>query len=1168
MRKSRHLAWITWLLVGTQTAIASSQTVELQPKEAIAGTAKTLAEAGFLSETLQPKTTPTQQPINPKTAQTTETERVRSLRISPRIGASFTTGAGVGYESSFTGIEGFVPLLQTPGSNLAFLQGKLLLSTDDANISSNLLLGYRSYISQEKRILGGYVAYDTRNTENASFGQLGAGFESLGEFWDILANAYIPVGETRKQTQENIFDSVIPFAQPRFQSNYLAIANQQRRIDRRFEAALSGFDVEGGLKIASLGRTGDVRGYAGFYYYDVPGGEDTLGGRARIEARPTDNFRLGLTLSSDGIFGTNLVLSLGANFPGTRPRGATPEDRVLARMGESVTRMANIAVDEQFESESFLLPSAIFAINPTTNQPLFFRHVNLGIGTGNGTFESPAGTLEAALAIAQPNDIVYVQAGTNPGIPAFTIPNGVQVLSTGPVQRIDTVQLGNIQLLGSGTGVLPTVTGTVAAGNGIVTMGSDSVLSGFAIQVAGSEQVNGIKGTNVNNVTIRDNTITNAFSEGIFLENATGKVLISNNIVRNTRNPETDTSLESGIFIWNYKGDVDLTISNNRVETNFNATNYRIDGIEVNVCRDVDALFVPKPCTAPSKATVRILDNVIAHNGTIAGGADGIDLNLGNFATAEFIISGNQLSKIPDEGVSIGAVANAAGTFTITNNTVRSVGDSGIEVDLFKPDPAISPALNLFNTTKTQFTITGNTLDTTDNDGIDFELADRADLTVTIASNTINKSGNGSSGDRGIDIQASDRAVTRATIESNIISNSSADGIRLATAASATIRGNTISASANQAIKLENVTESATITSNNITTSAKESISLTEAAGTVLINNNTISGSDNNTNNAAILRNSKGVANVTVSGNNIANSNGVAISLSGNAQGTVVVENNPITTTGTALELRVSETANLTSATIRGNTISGTPTSIEGLVFRAFDDAKTNVTISNNQIRSIAGRGIGIEASDRSNSQFTISGNTIDSAKTIAIDPNVSGNAVLSLRISGNTISNTNSGNTTNSGRGIEPDAKDASTLRLFLENNTISGSGGAGISTYAFDNSNVSVVARNNNLTNNNNVQNPEAPSAFAVEADPNSLETSPKVCVALSSNIGTGNKNNLDFSVYNGNPSGAIFQIEPLSLNTGTFKVESLITAATLNPTALPTEFSSVASGTCPLP
>ena len=303
----------------------------------------------------------------PGTAQT-----LNSLKINPRFGVGYST-SGAGFDA-FTSFEGFVPLLQTAGSNLTFLEGRLLWSTNNSTLGGNVLLGHRFYNSSDNRIFGGYVSYDNRNTGNAVFNQLGTGFESLGENWDFRINAYIPVGDTRQVVEENVFDTGLSVSAPFFTGNFLSFVGEtSRQINRRLEAAMAGFDFEAGAKIANLGDAGYIRGYGGLYYYDA-NGSDVLGWRTRLEVRPTDSLRLGLSVQDDATFGTNVVLSVAA-FPGSRPRGS--RNQTLARMGESVARQVNIVVDEQFESETIRDCFTVLATNPNTNEPYFFQHVNL-----------------------------------------------------------------------------------------------------------------------------------------------------------------------------------------------------------------------------------------------------------------------------------------------------------------------------------------------------------------------------------------------------------------------------------------------------------------------------------------------------------------------------------------------------------------------------------------------------------------------------------------------------------------------------------------------------------------------------------------------------------------------------------------------------------------------
>ncbi len=68
--------------------------------------------------------------------------------------------------------------------------------------------------------------------------------------------------------------------------------------------------------------------------------------------------------------------------------------------------------------------------------------------------------------------LVSVQEGNEITIPAFTIPDNVRVWSDGIMQTLDTIQLGLLQLPGTGTGVIPFILGAV-------TQGTNTQLSGF-----------------------------------------------------------------------------------------------------------------------------------------------------------------------------------------------------------------------------------------------------------------------------------------------------------------------------------------------------------------------------------------------------------------------------------------------------------------------------------------------------------------------------------------------------------------------------------------------------------------------------------------------------------------------------------------------------------------
>ncbi|NJL00185.1 MAG: hypothetical protein HC910_06300 [Spirulinaceae cyanobacterium SM2_1_0] len=419
------------------------------------------------------------------------------LTITPRIGGSVSTsGSGT---PRFTQLEALVPVWQDPGSALTFVEARLLW-LDYATLGTNLVLGQRFFDAAGDRLLGGYLAYDTRDTGNNRFHQIGLGFERLSDTWDLRLNGSFPVGDAEQSVGGA---AALGTSNLRFERNFLLFDET-----RPLEVALRSIDGEAGGKITELGDFGELRGYGGLYWLD--GGETSVvGWRARLEARAQERYTLGLAVQDDNRFGTNVVFQFGVSFGGL-PQGVPREEvsPTYRRAGDFVARNDTIVVDEQTEAV------ATTARNPATGEPWTFQHVgNTGGSEGDGTFENPFGTVAAGIGAADSNgtdnqnEIVYVQFGNNPTNPAaITIPDNIQLLSIAPIQTINT-QLGTVQLplSGAGTSQRPQLNATVTMGNG-------TVLSGFDINnVAG----NGVFAANVTGYTIAENTIRTTTDYGI-----------------------------------------------------------------------------------------------------------------------------------------------------------------------------------------------------------------------------------------------------------------------------------------------------------------------------------------------------------------------------------------------------------------------------------------------------------------------------------------------------------------------------------------------------------------------------------------------------------------------------------------------------------------------------
>lgn len=616
------------------------------------------------------------------------------LRVRPRVGAGYSTASGS--YPSLGRFEAFAPLWQTVGEDLGFVEGRLLVNDDDT-VAGGAVLGYRNHNPEGDRIRGGYLGLDLRGTPTSTFSQLGLGYESLGRDWDFRINGYLPLGNRDRVTRDTTTDLGVQTS-TRFQGNLLlldTLSQAQRTVNR--ESALGGFDAEAGTRLLGW-DTGDLRGFGGVYLQGAPSLGSYVGWRLRLAANITPNFNTGLALQGDGLFGTRLVFSVGATFPGIRPDGVIPEaDQVRARLGEPTARLPEIAV--RFTSQSDILSARTSQPlqNPEESQNYRFTHVVLGRSGGDGTFENPFGTVQEALnaTVSDGNDVVYVDGTADVLIPALTLPDRVQLLSRGPQQQLAGLPFPNFAITPTRLPFSPTVNYTSGivvtlpfSGNGNfpriegATLGNRTVLAGFRFEnVAG----NAVVGNDVRNVELRNNTITNPAERGIFLNNVGGSVILLDNAVSGARGTGPDSG--QGILIRNTTtlSTIEATIAGFRADRNRVGIELAALGTLTPVV-EVPSQIIRIGPSNPANTSIGLSPGTTITNSASNNREGGVRIQSTNLGSQEVLIQGATISGNGGDGLT--AIGSTPGGFltsfqevTVQDSTIASNAGSGLRFE-------------------------------------------------------------------------------------------------------------------------------------------------------------------------------------------------------------------------------------------------------------------------------------------------------------------------------------------------------------------------------------------------------------------------------------------------------------------------------------------------------
>jgi hypothetical protein len=450
---------------------------------------------------------------NPRFIEPTPLNSNTATPYAVRFGLSHSIGEGVGNPASFTSFESFVPLSDTGGDGIVFLNPIVHLD-NFGNPAVNIGLGARQLLDTgTPTVIGFSTWYDYRRSHvsESDYSQLSFSLEYLTDWIEIRSNIYIPDIDEDRRSLPN-----------RFAGNSLLL--------RRAEVAMSGADVEVGTVLPAIGSL-QGRIAAGYYHFDDPDVAAVTGWRVRSELAAHENLATEVIVSDDDVFGTTVVvrLSLQSIQDILNPPGGMEYPPIHSfRRGDNSHLTTSVAdrLGERVRRNHFIvtgIDDGEAAVNPATNLPYVFLFANAGVA-GNGTFENPYGRLSDAMADSRSSQAITYTPFGGAYSENVVMTDGSTLLSNAVSHAFDT-QFGSVSLPFSGVGQLSPLAASIMGG---VTIASNSELDGFGITT-------GVLGTAVSNAVIERNVIGNSGGDGILLTglaNIPGsEILISSNTI-------------------------------------------------------------------------------------------------------------------------------------------------------------------------------------------------------------------------------------------------------------------------------------------------------------------------------------------------------------------------------------------------------------------------------------------------------------------------------------------------------------------------------------------------------------------------------------------------------------------------------------------------------------
>ncbi|MEM1061667.1 MAG: inverse autotransporter beta domain-containing protein, partial [Planctomycetota bacterium] len=346
--------------------------------------------------------------------------------VQPRGTVNVNGGNGLGYDNGYASFGGFVPFGLTD-VDLIFVEGRGYTSFEERG-GANLGAGVRKYLPDYDVLFGfsGWLDVDGGNESLETFYRAGVSGEFVSRWFEFRVNGYLPVDDESYVVSQGTL-STTPF----FQGNQIKLFTQTNTIDQ-----FGGFDVEFGGPTPLLARYGTSTYFGGYYLSnDDPAASESGGFMFRLAQRVNENIEVGMRLTQDNIFDTNIWVT--ADF--RTPRGSWWDffkgrwfglEPVSHRFDYEVERNYRIPTDVR--SEVALTP----LIDPNDGQPYVVQHLapeGTAFGIPLAAPATPAaGAFEVPFASFAAADVdpltpgVQLQAGTD----LFFVDNGPTGSST------------------------------------------------------------------------------------------------------------------------------------------------------------------------------------------------------------------------------------------------------------------------------------------------------------------------------------------------------------------------------------------------------------------------------------------------------------------------------------------------------------------------------------------------------------------------------------------------------------------------------------------------------------------------------------------------------------------------------------------------------------------